>query len=163
MGQIKNIKLHIVTDIKTFVKPQIFKMGEFKMGFAENFALSGVAAVVSKTAAAPIERVKLLVQNQDEMIKQGKLETRYKGVIDCTVRTFKTEGFLPFWRGNLANCIRYFPTQALNFAFKDKIKAIFKTEQKRWISYQLLQEYCRWWMCGCYVVVFCILSGFCSN
>ena len=25
--------------------------------------------------------------------------------------------------GNLANCIRYFPTQALNFAFKDKIKA----------------------------------------
>jgi len=96
------------------------------MGFAENFALSGVAAVVSKTAAAPIERVKLLVQNQDEMIKQGKLETRYKGVIDCTVRTFKTEGFLPFWRGNLANCIRYFPTQALNFAFKDKIKAVFK-------------------------------------
>lgn len=33
---------------------------------------------------------------------------------------------MPFWRGNLANCIRYFPTQALNFAFKDKIKAIFK-------------------------------------
>jgi len=35
-------------------------------------------------------------------------------------------GVLPFWRGNLANCIRYFPTQALNFAFKDKIKAMFK-------------------------------------
>ncbi|CAB3985681.1 ADP,ATP carrier 3, mitochondrial-like [Paramuricea clavata] len=28
--------------------------------------------------------------------------------------------------GNLANCIRYFPTQALNFAFKDKVKAVFK-------------------------------------
>ena len=26
----------------------------------------------------------------------------------------------------MANCIRYFPTQALNFAFKDKIKALFK-------------------------------------
>ena len=35
-----------------------------KLGFAENFMLSGVAAGVSKTAAAPIERVKLLVQNQ---------------------------------------------------------------------------------------------------
>jgi len=102
-------------------------MGEkFKLGFAENFALSGAAAVISKTAAAPIERVKLLVQNQDEMIKQGKLSEPYKGVIDCTARTFKTEGLVPFWRGNLANCIRYFPTQALNFAFKDKIKAIFK-------------------------------------
>jgi len=100
--------------------------GQFKLGFAENFALSGVAAVVSKTAAAPIERVKLLVQNQDEMIKQGKLTEPYKGVIDCTMRTLKTEGLIPFWRGNLANCIRYFPTQALNFAFKDKIKIIFK-------------------------------------
>merc|ERR1712202_82113 len=31
------------------------------------------------------------------------------------------------WRGNLANVLRYFPTQALNFAFKDSIKAVFKT------------------------------------
>jgi solute carrier family 25 (adenine nucleotide translocator) protein 4/5/6/31 len=29
----------------------------------------------------------------------------------------------------LANCLRYFPTQALNFAFKDKIKAIFKMKK----------------------------------
>ena len=57
-----------------------------KLGFAENFALSGVAAVVSKTAAAPIERIKLLVQNQDEMIRQGRLDKPYKGVIDCTAR-----------------------------------------------------------------------------
>ena len=35
-----------------------------KLGFVENFMLAGVAAGVSKTAAAPIERVKLLVQNQ---------------------------------------------------------------------------------------------------
>lgn len=26
----------------------------------------------------------------------------------------------------MANCLRYFPTQALNFAFKDKIKIMFK-------------------------------------
>jgi len=103
--------------------------GGFKLGFAENFALSGVAAVVSKTAAAPIERVKLLVQNQDEMIKQGKLTEPYKGVIDCVKRTAQMEGILPFWRGNLANCIRYFPTQALNFAFKDKIKILFSSSK----------------------------------
>jgi len=101
-------------------------MPEAKLTFIENFALSGTAAVVSKTAAAPIERVKLLVQNQDEMIKQGKLDKPYSGVIDCTKRTFASEGLVPFWRGNLANCIRYFPTQALNFAFKDTIKAAFK-------------------------------------
>jgi len=88
--------------------------------------LSGVAAGVSKTAAAPIERVKLLVQNQDEMIKQGRLAEPYKGVVDCVQKTLRTEGVIPFWRGNLANVLRYFPTQALNFAFKDTIKATFK-------------------------------------
>merc|ERR1719188_1877275 len=101
-------------------------MSDKKLGFAENFALSGVAAVVSKTAAAPIERIKLLVQNQDEMIRQGRLDKPYNGVIDCTARTIKSEGVVPLWRGNLANCLRYFPTQALNFAFKGKIKAQFK-------------------------------------
>jgi len=104
-------------------------MADKKLGFAENFALSGCAAVVSKTAAAPIERIKLLVQNQDEMIRQGRLDKPYKGVIDCTARTIKNEGVYPLWRGNLANCLRYFPTQALNFAFKDKVKAMFNVQK----------------------------------
>jgi solute carrier family 25 (adenine nucleotide translocator) protein 4/5/6/31 len=99
------------------------------LGFVENFMLSGAAAVISKTAAAPIERVKLLVQNQGEMLKQGKISEPYKGIMDCTMKTFRSEGLYSFWRGNLANCIRYFPTQALNFAFKDKIKAAFKSSK----------------------------------
>lgn len=96
-----------------------------KLGFFEDFMLSGVAAGVSKTAAAPIERVKLLVQNQNEMIKQGSLDRPYGGIMDCTRRTMSNEGVAAFWRGNLANVIRYFPTQALNFAFKGQIKALF--------------------------------------
>jgi len=101
-----------------------------KLNFFENFMLSGVAAGVSKTCAAPIERVKLLVQNQDEMIKQGRLDKPYTGVIDCCKRTLASEGIVPFWRGNMANVLRYFPTQALNFAFKDQIKAIFPKTNK---------------------------------
>jgi len=96
-----------------------------KLSFMENFLLSGSAAIISKTVAAPIERVKLLVQNQGEMLKSGRLKEPYKGVLDCTRRVYVEEGVVPFWRGNLANCIRYFPTQALNFAFKDKIKEAF--------------------------------------
>jgi len=93
---------------------------------AENFVLSGCAAVISKTASAPIERVKLMIQNQDEMIKAGRLQQRYKGPIDCFNRVVKEEGFRYLWRGNVANCIRYFPTQALNFMFKERIKQTFK-------------------------------------
>lgn len=57
--------------------------------------------------------------------KQITADKQYKGIIDCVVRIPKEQGFLSFWRGNLANVIRYFPTQALNFAFKDKYKKIF--------------------------------------
>merc|ERR1712131_292384 len=76
---------------------QIKMGGGQKLGFAENFMLSGVAAAVSKTAAAPIERVKLLVQNQSEMLKQGILDKPYSGVVDCTTRTMKTEGLTSVW------------------------------------------------------------------
>lgn len=50
-------------------------------------------------------------------IKQGRLATPYKGVVDCFARTYRDEGLVSLWRGNTANVIRYFPTQALNFAF----------------------------------------------
>jgi len=93
--------------------------------FAIDFLMGGVSAAVSKTAAAPIERVKLLIQNQDEMLKTGRLQDPYKGILDCFVRVTKEEGVVSLWRGNLANVIRYFPTQALNFAFKDQFKRMF--------------------------------------
>jgi len=87
--------------------------------------MGGVSAAVSKTAAAPIERVKLLIQNQDEMIISGRLTTPYKGIADCFGRVIREEGFASLWRGNMANVLRYFPTQALNFAFKDQFKRMF--------------------------------------
>jgi solute carrier family 25 (adenine nucleotide translocator) protein 4/5/6/31 len=100
-------------------------------GFMVDFLMGGVAAAVSKTAAAPIERVKLLIQNQDEMIKAGRLDKRYAGIGDCFSRTFANEGLTAFWRGNTANVIRYFPTQALNFAFRDTYKAMFAFKKER--------------------------------
>jgi len=94
------------------------------VSFAKDFIAGGVSAAISKTAVAPIERVKLLLQVQHAS-KQITEAQRYKGIIDAFVRIPKEQGFIAFWRGNLANVIRYFPTQALNFAFKDKYKQIF--------------------------------------
>jgi len=92
--------------------------------FLKDFAAGGISAAVAKTAVAPIERVKLLLQVQ-HVSKQITEAQRYKGMVDCFVRIPKEQGFLAFWRGNMANVIRYFPTQALNFAFKDKYKQVF--------------------------------------
>jgi len=94
------------------------------MSFMKDFVAGGISAAISKTAVAPIERVKLLLQVQ-HVSKQIAVDQRYKGIVDCFVRIPKEQGFLAFWRGNLANVIRYFPTQALNFAFKDKYKQVF--------------------------------------
>lgn len=73
----------------------------------------------------PIPPLPLLPPQVQHASQQISAEKQYKGIIDCVVRIPKEQGFLSFWRGNLANVIRYFPTQALNFAFKDKYKQIF--------------------------------------
>lgn len=113
--------------------------GDGATNFLIDFTMGGVSAAVSKTAAAPIERVKLLIQNQDEMIKSGRLAEPYKGIGDCFSRVIKEEGFGQLWRGNLANVLRYFPTQALNFAFKDYFKRTFGYSRDK-------DGYAKWFM-----------------
>ncbi|KAE8135608.1 mitochondrial carrier domain-containing protein [Aspergillus pseudotamarii] len=108
-------------------------------GFVVDFMMGGVSAAVSKTAAAPIERIKLLIQNQDEMLRAGRLDRKYNGIMDCFRRTAASEGVASLWRGNTANVIRYFPTQALNFAFRDTYKSMFAYKKER-------DGYAKWMM-----------------
>lgn len=97
--------------------------GKRERNFVSDFMIGGVSAAVSKTAVAPIERVKLLLQVQDA--SKSMKGDKYKGIGDCFTRVLNEQGFGAFWRGNLANVVRYFPTQALNFAFKDVYKKVF--------------------------------------
>ena len=48
------------------------------VSFLKDFAAGGISAAVSKTAVAPIERVKLLLQVQ-HISKQIAVDQRYKG------------------------------------------------------------------------------------
>merc|ERR1712151_482192 len=106
------------------------KMGKGKQevsaaDFALDFFLGGMSGAVSKTATAPIERVKLVIQTQDAnpRIMSGEVP-RYTGIGNCFARIYQEQGLAAFWRGNFTNILRYFPTQAFNFAFKDTIKKI---------------------------------------
>ncbi|CAD7931756.1 unnamed protein product [Amoebophrya sp. A25] len=96
------------------------------VAFAKDFAIGGAAGGISKTLAAPIERVKLLIQTQDAnpRIRSGEVP-RYTGIANCFTRVQAEQGFLSFWRGNGANVIRYIPQQAFNLSFKDTIKKLF--------------------------------------
>merc|ERR1711939_187642 len=55
----------------------------------------------------------------------------YDGIAECFKRTTAQEGVASLWRGNTANVIRYFPTQALNFAFRDTYKSMFAFKKER--------------------------------
>jgi len=96
--------------------------------FVMDLAAGGVAGGISKTVVAPIERVKLLLQVQ---AASTQIKEPYTGIINCFTRVSREQGPLSFWRGNTANVIRYFPTQALNFAFKDKYKKLFMDGVKK--------------------------------
>lgn len=106
------------------------KKNDFKT-FAIEFLMGGVSAAVSKTLAAPIELIKLRLQNMDAMLKNGALTVPYKGIGDCATRVVSEEGVKALWKGNGTNVLRYFPTQALNFSFKDYFKRLFGKDKKR--------------------------------
>merc|ERR1712070_461028 len=94
--------------------------------FLIDFLAGGVSGAIAKTCTAPIERVKLIIQTQDAnpRIISGEIP-RYTGIANCFTRVAAEQGVGAFWRGNFVNILRYFPTQAFNFAFKDTIKAMF--------------------------------------
>ncbi len=73
------------------------------------------------------------------MLKTGRLDRKFDGIAECFRRTAANEGIVSLWRGNTANVIRYFPTQALNFAFRDTYKSMFAYKKER-------DGYAKWMM-----------------
>jgi len=96
------------------------------LDFLKDFLAGGISGAIAKTCTAPIERVKLIIQTQDAnpRIISGEIP-RYTGIVNCFSRVASEQGIGAFWRGNVVNIMRYFPTQAFNFSFKDTIKALF--------------------------------------
>merc|ERR1712110_473288 len=96
-----------------------------------NLAAGGVSGAVAKTITAPLEKVKLAIQNQDSnpRVLSGEMK-RYTGMVDCTKRHISELGASSLWRGNVANCVRYVPTAAFNLMFKDTIKGMFPKYNK---------------------------------
>ncbi|WRX28058.1 Mitochondrial substrate/solute carrier - like 10 [Theobroma cacao] len=94
-------------------------------------AVSGIL----RTAVAPFERVKLLMQNQNEMIKSGRLTQPYNGIFDCFARTIRNEGIRSLWRGNIATATAHVSAKAIQF----KIQEYFRSHaDSRWSTFQIV-------------------------
>jgi solute carrier family 25 (adenine nucleotide translocator) protein 4/5/6/31 len=85
-------------------------------------ALAGFCAgAFSKTAVAPIERVKLLMQLQGSL--KDAPEYRNNSAWNVARTVAREQGILAFWRGNLPNVLMQAGSSSLNFMLMDYYKA----------------------------------------
>ena len=98
----------------------------------ELMVLGGIAAVIYKTASAPLDRYQQIVQ-----LRKTILEKDISNDIDQ--ETLKNPSFCSFvlsqdvhglFLGNGYGVIRYFQTQILDFLFRDSIHSMFKHSPK---------------------------------
>ncbi|MQL25311.1 hypothetical protein EI011_24805, partial [Escherichia coli] len=79
--------------------------------FAGNLASGGAAGASSLLFVYSLDYARTRLANDAKAAKKGGER--------------QVEGIASLWRGNTANLIIFFPTQALNFAFKDYFKRLF--------------------------------------
>ncbi|KAL0489791.1 mitochondrial substrate carrier family protein B [Acrasis kona] len=95
----------------------------------------GVSGAVSRTCAAPFERLKILFQVQDvsshmtsnlntDAAQQGK---KYKSIISGLMQIGKDEGYRGYFKGNGTNIVRVVPYTAAQFLSYEKYKQYIST------------------------------------
>ncbi|XP_020677743.1 probable ADP,ATP carrier protein At5g56450 [Dendrobium catenatum] len=95
------------------------RVGDFQRDLVAGAVMGGLV----HTVVAPIERAKLLLQTQESNaailgLTGHPRKVRFRGMVDCIVRTVREEGVLSLWRGNGTSVLRYYPSVALNFSLK---------------------------------------------
>jgi solute carrier family 25 phosphate transporter 23/24/25/41 len=65
----------------------------------------GTAGVVSRTATAPMDRLKIIMQTTTTPLK----------LLEATKKIWLEEGIAGFWRGNGANVLKTFPDHGLSY------------------------------------------------
>lgn len=83
--------------------------GGFAMNTTKHLWAGAIAAMVSRTCVAPLERLKL------EYIVRGE----QKNIVELIKTIATTQGLKGFWKGNLVNILRTAPFKAVNFCSYD--------------------------------------------
>merc|ERR1712107_324023 len=122
-----------------------------KLNAVEDFLLGGVAAAVLKTIAAPIERVKLLLQYQGESAA-AKAQGEYKGIVDVFVRVPKEQGWCVLaWKHGQRDPVLPYPGAELYV--QGAVQEDLQGREGRVVWHAPLLERGFWWSCWCHVSV----------
>ncbi|PON82471.1 Mitochondrial carrier protein [Trema orientale] len=79
------------------------------LSVCKSLVAGGVAGGVSRTAVAPLERLKILLQVQNPH------SIKYSGTVQGLKYIWKTEGIRGMFKGNGTNCARIVPNSAVKF------------------------------------------------
>ncbi|XP_057443746.1 mitochondrial adenine nucleotide transporter ADNT1-like isoform X2 [Lotus japonicus] len=96
------------------------------LSISKSLVAGGIAGGVSRTAVAPLERLKILLQVQNPH------NIKYKGTIQGLKYIWRTEGFRGMFKGNGTNCARIVPNSAVKFfSYEEASKGILWLYQRQ--------------------------------
>ncbi|XP_030457261.1 mitochondrial adenine nucleotide transporter ADNT1 [Syzygium oleosum] len=96
------------------------------LSICKSLVAGGVAGGVSRTAVAPLERLKILLQVQNPH------SIKYNGTVQGLKYIWRTEGFRGLFKGNGTNCARIVPNSAVKFfSYEQASKGILLLYQQR--------------------------------
>lgn len=99
------------------------RAGESKAAIAvKTFVSGGIAGCCAKSAVAPLDRVKILLQAHNQHYK-------HLGVFSTVKHVIKKEGYLGLYQGNGVQMMRIFPYAAIQFLAYEQFKKIAKNFQ----------------------------------
>jgi solute carrier family 25 phosphate transporter 23/24/25/41 len=87
------------------------------------FAAGFMAGGLSRTATAPLERMKTLFQT-------GRVP-KSMGFAPAVLETVRTQGVRSLWRGNLTNCLKVAPSKAVKFVMFESVRHAVSANPKR--------------------------------
>lgn len=96
--------------------------------FLKDFIAGGTSGIIAKVCTSGIEHRKLVAQVRGN---RGTDMACRRLAVPKAVKPRAEPQSASVWPGTLVNCLRYFPTQACNFAFKDLIRSLFPKADKK--------------------------------
>ncbi len=100
------------------------RYSDFFVGL-QYFLAGGIAGAISRTATAPFDRLKVLLQTQTYKTRIPMRDAYIKAV----TRIYQNGGLLSFYRGNGLNIIKIFPESALKFFTFEYMKKTIAANQ----------------------------------
>jgi solute carrier family 25 folate transporter 32 len=85
--------------------------------------LGGLSKIVASVATYPYQVIKSKLQQRESELEHK----RYRGMIDCVVKIWKSQGFIGFFRGLMPNILKVVPSSALTFLVYEETMKILRS------------------------------------